>query len=529
MRIFFGLIFILTMQLAYGQRVSLPDVNLMNKLKANYPQVMQGDQLDIEKAADLTGALDLRNANISDATGIQYFTGIASLNLSNNQITTIPDISGITGLVDFYASDNKLVTIPSMASLTKLGDFQVMNNQLTELPDLSGAKGLWFLYCSQNKITALPPLSQFPNLTRLVIGENPFINPIDFSPCTNLEELHIHKTGIDTIIGLDKLKKLTTLFAWENNIRNLSGLDSNTTLTLCMVFNNPLNTLPYFSNKPDLNYLNVFNCLLTFEDIIPVLQKFPAVTFVYEPQLPIPFQNITARAENNFTLKYPIDNPHPGNWYVWIKNGEKLDSSASPTFTFSPLTFPDSGIYLLKVYNPTASSLILKSDTFKINVKPCVELPLTSVSILSKECGKGYTIDLSNIQITGGTNPFTYELNNGFQRKKYSEKVIENIAAGEYKITIIDSKNCTATDKFSLNRIEKCDPVITPNGDNIADTYYIEHSGKVEIYDLKRRLVNTFEAPIVWDGTDQNGTLLDAGYYIITIEGQNPVYLTIIR
>ena len=529
MRIFLGLIVFFTIQIAFGQLVSLPDANLRNKLLASYPQVMQGNQLDIAKAAVLAGTLDLRNSNITDATGIQYFTSIITLDLNNNQLTTIPDISAINGLVNFYASNNKLTSIPDMTSLTQLRDFQVMNNQLTALPDFSGATGLLFLYCSNNKITVLPPLTLFPNLINLVIGENPFTNPIDFSPCTNLKELHIHKTGTDTIIGLEKLTKLTMLYAWRNNIRDLSGLDSIKTLTLCLAFENLLKDLPYIANKPNLNSFNVYGCLLTFEDIIPVLQQTPPATFVYQPQLPIPFQDITARAENSLTLSYPIDTPHPANKYVWIKNGVKLDSSSSPNFTFNPLTFPDSGNYILKVYNPSAPLLKLRSDTFKISVRPCIEFSLPSVSILSKECGKGYAIDLSNAQIDGGTAPFTYELNNGFQRKKHSDKVIENVVAGNYKITVIDSKNCTASDDFILNRIEKCDPVITPNGDGIADTYYIEQSGKVKVYDLKRKLVNTLEAPTLWDGTDQNGALLDAGYYILIMDGQSPVHISIIR
>jgi internalin A len=528
MKIFLGLILFLTTQIALAQLVSLPDANLRNKLLASYPQVMQGNQLDVAMASSLAGSLNLRNSNITDATGIQYFTSITTLDLTNNNLTTIPDISGISGLINFYATDNQLTSLPDMSALTQLKDFQVMRNDLTALPDLSGATGLLILYCTDNKITALPPLTQFPNLINLVIGENPFANSIDFSPCTNLKELHIHKTGMDTIIGLEKLTKLTILYAWGNSIRDLSALDSITTLTLASIFENPISDLPYLGNKPNLTQLDAAKCNLTFEDIILVLQD-PPNTFTYSSQRPIPFNDVTARAENPLTLSYPINNPHPGNKYVWIKNGVILDSSASPTFTFNPLTFSDSGNYVLKVYNSLASSLILKSDTFNLSVKPCVEFNLPSVSILSKECGKGYTIDLSNAQINGGTAPFTYELNNGVQRKKHTDEVIENVAAGNYQLVLIDSKNCSATSNFVLNRIEKCDPVITPNGDGIADNYFIEKTGKAKIYDLRRRLVNTLEAPVIWEGTDQNGALLDAGYYVLIMDNEKPVHISIIR
>jgi internalin A len=107
---------------ANAQTVALPDVNLRNKLIANYPQVMQGNELDIAEAAALHGMLDLANSNISNADGIQYFTSITTLRLSGNQLSTIPDISGITGLVNFYASENQLTILKV---LIFLGTFRV--------------------------------------------------------------------------------------------------------------------------------------------------------------------------------------------------------------------------------------------------------------------------------------------------------------------------------------------------------------------------------------------------------------------
>src|SRR5436190_11496329 len=124
MRIVFILVFLFSISTAFSQTVSLPDVNLQNKLISSYPQVMQGNQLVLAKAAALTGTLSLRNANISDATGLQYFTGISSLDLSNNLLTTLPDISATTGLLSFYASNNVLTSLPDMSALTQLLDFQ---------------------------------------------------------------------------------------------------------------------------------------------------------------------------------------------------------------------------------------------------------------------------------------------------------------------------------------------------------------------------------------------------------------------
>ena len=529
MRILFIAFFYLTIQVAFGQLVILNDTNLRDKLILSYPQVMQGNFLDGSKAAALTGTLDLRFANIVDATGVEYFKNINTLDLSNNNVlTNVPNLSSITGLLNFYATNNKLTLLPSMASLHLL-DFQVVNNQLTSLPDLSGSTGLLSLFCSKNKLTQFPPITQFPSLMKLVSGENPISNNfIDVSPCIHLTELHVHKTGIDTIIGLKKLTSLTTLYAWTNNIKSFKDLDLITTLTICVIFDNPFADLPYIQNKTGLNTLNASSGLLTFEDIQPVLQNPPS-TFYYAPQRFIPYADVTARVENMYTLSYPVNSPLSTNIYVWIKNGTVIDSSTSASYIFNPLKNTDAGIYQLKVYNTSITTLTLSTNTFTINVLPCIELSIPSINTTSKDCSKGYAIDFSQNQQAGGTAPFTYELATSSSKKNIAYPIVENVEAGNYFLTVTDAKNCTATDNFTLNKIDNCDPVLTPNGDGIMDTYFIELTGKVSVYDLKRTLVNTLQAPTIWDGTDRNGVLLDAGFYILIKEGEKPIYLTIIR
>ena len=535
MRIVSVLVFFLAFQIGFSQTYILPDTNLRNKLIASYPQVMQGNALDTTKAAALTGTLNLSYANITNASGIQYFTGITNLNLTSNQLTTIPDISAITGLQRFYADGNQLTSLPSMATLTNLIDFQISNNELTALPNLSGATGLMFVYCNNNNISQLPLLTQFPQLNVLDVGVNPIGSSIDVSSCSNLTQLHVHVTNMDTIIGLENLKNLSVLYAWNNNIKSFKALDSITTLTICVIFNNPIIEIPYMQNKPNLNTLDVHGCQLTFENVQPALlqlqqlQQTTPATFNYAPQQAIPYANITARAGNPDTLIYPIKSPLSSNMYVWLKDSTVLDSSASPFYIFNPLQSSNAGNYELKVYNTYIPSLILNTNTFRITVLDCIDLIIPTLDTINKDCSKGYTINFTPIQVSGGTAPFTYEVSNTSTTKLITYPITENLAPGKYLLSVIDSKNCIATDSFTLNSIGSCDPVITPNGDGIMDTYFIEKPGKVSVYDLNRNLVNTLQAPIVWGGTDNTGALLESGLYILVMEGQKPVYLTIIR
>ncbi len=64
---------------------------------------------------------------------------------------------------------------------------------------------------------------------------------------------------------------------------------------------------------------------------------------------------------------------------------------------------------------------------------------------------------------------------------------------------------------------EDCDNIITPNGDGIDDTYFIEHSGKAKIFTKQGKLIKEIATPGYWDGTDTSGRIVGLGYYIILV------------
>lgn len=529
MKLKITILLVLIIHLTFGQLVQLEDANLIAKLKSSYPQVMVGNDLDVAKAATLTGSLDLRNANISNASGIEYFTTITTLDLTDNALTILPDISAITGLKNIYLTKNKLTSLPDFSSLTEIIDFQAMNNELSQFPDLSGSTNLLSLYLSNNQIKQFPDFSIFQQLHTLVIGNNPLEKEIDFLKNTNLLRLHVHKMNLTSIKGLEKLNNLLELYAWGNQISDFSGLDSNQVLQRFIVYENPIVDLPFIKNKANLNNIDIHGGKLTFEDIIPLLKTKPSATIKYAPQSEISIANVSVRLGEDLILNYPITPAIGGSIYSWIKSDMVLDSGASATYTISPATTNDNGSYILRIMNPDAPLLTLQSNSFNVEILPCIEFELPQVDIIKEDCSKGYTIDLANATIEGGTEPFVFIVNDGANQTKFNDDVLQNIAAGNHQLSIIDANKCTATVNLDLPRISGCDPVLSPNNDGIMDYYYIEQSGKVNIYDFNRKLVNTLQAPISWDGTDMNGNLLDAGYYIILTENQSPINITLIR
>jgi internalin A len=523
------LFIIVSVQALNAQTVVLPDTNLRNKLISAYPDVMSGEELDTAAAKAMTGTLDLRFSSIQNATGVEYFLNIHTLDLGTNELTYLPDISALVNLDNLYLTNNKLDTIPDLDALSSLKEFHVMNNNLTHFPELID-ENIVSIYCSNNQLTDFPDLTDFSNLVHLVIGENSLdFDKLDVSKCTQLVDLHIHKMGLKSVIGLEFLSNLTTLFAWENDIEDFSGLDELTTIQTLVIFNNPITELPRLDNKSSLNWLAIKDCQLTFEDIEVIFEGSLPGVFSYSSQSILQITGGTHRAENELSFTYPADDPSASNIYVWLKNGEVIDSSTSETLKFSPMQFSDSGSYQLKVYNTVVADLVLESNVFEVSVIPCLEFELLAVDILNSDCADGYEIDLSNASVSGGTDPLVYDFTNGLVNIESKEPVVSELPAGDYEVTLSDAKGCAVTQSFRLNRIEGCDPVFSPNGDGIADDYFIEDTGEVKVYDMGRNLVNILQGPTSWDGTDENGQLLDAGYYILLQNNQEPVHLTLVR
>lgn len=520
--------FLLAAFIGESQYMELPDTNLRNKLIMSYPETMKGNLLDTLKAATFSGKIELVSSNIQDLSGIEYFSNIETLDLTNNKIKSIDNIVSLKKLKHVYANDNAIDSIADLTMLVNLIDFQAMNNDLKYFPNFGNPSVLQSLYLTNNKIEDFPSFENFTGLVNLVIGNNPLRSQIDVSSCSILEQLHVHLLNIDTIFGIEKLEKLRILYAWGNKISNINGLDSLKNLERIYLRNNPISLLPYLKNKPKLSVLSVEDCKLTFEDIVPILQIQNLTTVSYSPQRELYIDNYTLRAERSLRINSPLKNTESKNNYYWSKDGIPLENKLSE-LAFDAIQISDAGIYTLSIKNNLAPDLTLYIQPFEITVLPCLEIEFSNIDILDENCSSGYKVDLSKSTTLGGTQPFDFKLYNAQTDKYLDGKSFEKLPAGRYEYFISDANKCEVKIPFYLDRVSGCELVFSPDGDGIADFYLFDKPGLINIYDANRNLVNSLQAPISWDGTDINGTILDAGYYIIIPNGAQPLYITLVR
>ena len=184
-----------------------PDPNFLEAVREfmNPPPADPEDPFTPADAAAKTGAFDCSNRNISDITGIEYFTGIQEFDCSQNQIVNM-DVSSNIALILLSCYSNQLTSL-DLSSNIALEVIYCHWNLLTSL-DFSNNPSLYYIECYSNQLTSLDVTSntvldflwcEYNELTSLNLNNN-----------TALTQL---RCGYNKLVNLDVTKN-TALFNW---------------------------------------------------------------------------------------------------------------------------------------------------------------------------------------------------------------------------------------------------------------------------------------------------------------------------
>lgn len=276
---------------------TFPDANFRNWVLAT--DYGKDSVLTEEEIAGVT-FINVESQNISNLTGIEYFTALSSLWCGGNQLTSL-DVSKNTALKYFFCSKNQLTSldVSKNTELMQLGcssnhltsidisknvaltSLECGSNQLTSL-DISKNTVLTHLHCSNSRLTSLD-LTKNTALTSLIC-ENDQLTTLDVSINTALKYLYCSKnqlTSLDvsnntalielgfagnklTLIDVSKNIALEMLECSDNQLTSLE-VSKNTALINLGCMNNQLTTLD-MSNNTALTYVQCqYNQLTTLD------------------------------------------------------------------------------------------------------------------------------------------------------------------------------------------------------------------------------------------------------------------------
>ncbi|MBQ6944392.1 MAG: leucine-rich repeat domain-containing protein, partial [Ruminococcus sp.] len=193
-----------------------PDANFRAALAETF-RLKEGDALTDEMLA--ITELHLNSKQISDLTGVSYFTKLEKLNCYNNQISKL-DLSMLTELESLDCSDNALTQL-DVSHLSELHYLDCSKNALTEL-DVSANVQLTSLECQSNQLTVLD-VSTLEVLHLLNCRDNQ-LTKLDVTNCSPLWSLECDGNPLWKLDGLtDKITQLS--YPEERTISSAEALD----------------------------------------------------------------------------------------------------------------------------------------------------------------------------------------------------------------------------------------------------------------------------------------------------------------
>jgi hypothetical protein len=176
-----------------------------------------------------------------------------------------------------------------------------------------------------------------------------------------------------------------------------------------------------------------------------------------------------------------------------------------------------------------------------LSIGVCKTFSSINYNVINTDCKLGTDIEIEESFDLGAFGPYKYILTNSLTNAvvTYTSPQIKYLKQGDYKLKIEDIYQYCAVeipDPIYINEIPDCGSTtntnttsFSPDGDGINETFFIEKEGFAEIFDRKGNLVKKISVPAYWDGTDLSGKLLDLGYYVIVVNGNSKMYVTLLQ
>ena len=208
-----ALVFVLNAN-AQTTNVLIPDANFVTYLQSIVPAAMTGDSLNTSSTlvTTTTHTINVYNKNITDLTGIQYFSSLIYLNCQQNSLTSIPALPN--SLQNLNCGFNSITSLPTLPNSLK--NLFCFANPITNIIALPSA--LDSLICSETSVTNLPPL---PNTLTYLNCEDDYLTTLPTLP-----------------------DSLRTLICNNNNISCFPTFPIS--ITYIYMENNPFNCLPNY-------------------------------------------------------------------------------------------------------------------------------------------------------------------------------------------------------------------------------------------------------------------------------------------
>ena len=410
-----------------AQYVTIPDANFAAYLQSAIPSAMNGNLMDTTNmAVTIKDSLIVSKRNITNLSGVQYFSSLQYLNCDSNAITTIPKLP--TSLTYLDCSHNQLTSLPPLPNTLSL--LYCYSNQLTSLPPLPNSldtvicyynqlsnlpalpSSLLLLWCNSNQLVSLPTL---PNSIQSLACDYNQITSLPILP-PSLQELYCDHNQLANLPALPNA--LSLLYCDSNQLTSLPTLPNSLESLYCK--SNQLTSLPTFPSS--LQYLDCsYNQLIT----IPVL----------------PFNIRIVLCNNNNIACFPVfpdNNNSNGNPLPQFLNLNISSNQFNCLPNYIPIMGSDTVTYpLCAVGNANGCAVATGIHQLSVNINPVTVYPNPAQNSLQVLLSNEQVKELKLYDVLG------YEVKN--EEVKTQNGVLQidvsNLQNGVYFIKLLSGDN----------------------------------------------------------------------------------------
>ena len=204
-------------------------------------------------------SIEIEEMEISNLSGIEYFSGIKKLICYDNNISSL-DLSNNTEL-ELLDCDNNNLSELDLSKCNKLTTLYCDNNYINTL-NISNCPELLYLWCENNNLSQLD-LSNCSKIIDIQADENN-LDTLDLSLCHNLEKLDVYYNKLYTL-DMSNCKKIAYIRAERNSLNSIA-LNNCTELEELLLYSNDLSSIN-INDCTKLVELDIMNNNLTTIDV----------------------------------------------------------------------------------------------------------------------------------------------------------------------------------------------------------------------------------------------------------------------
>jgi len=521
------ILILITLKLT-AQTYTVTDAKFATCLRNRYPSTINSSNIIVNTEAEKQSTIICNGYQIIDIEGIQAFKNLKTLDLKSNSILELPNLDNLTKLIYLDVSSNQLTALPSFSKLVLLNEIYAQRNQIRQVPLLSHNDSLITLYLHTNNIDILPDLSNLKQLKMLNVAHNDLKVLPNLDSLSSLVFLYAWSNQLTDVPSLEKLTSLVEVNLAYNQLTKTPSIHENNPVKIFYLNDNKINEISSFETNGNIETIRLYNNDLNFKELNKFrnIPNYLSILKVNEQRTIKIGKSISIKEMDSLKLNIDKDKNIEGVTYNWFKDGKLILTTSKDELIIPKVNFTDSGFYSCTLQSSFFPSLILKTDSFWVNVVECLNLNEVFVTKTDKKCTEGAQINIkSNQEIA------SFELSSNYSSNSIKNKIGEfkGLTESQYFIKLVTPTGCEKNIPTSIFiDSEICDEVvISPNGDGLNDSYSFEEKGQVDIYDRRGNLIQTLQTPAIWNGTSKNGKV-SSGFYMADInKGEKQIGITI--